>query len=49
MKDNLPVYGIAKAKNLSDFATTEKEASRGISRVPLKLARLYNEDIMIEK
>ena len=44
-KENLPIYGIAKSKTLSDFCTSEKDASRGISRVPLILARIYEEDI----
>lgn len=49
MKENLPVYGIVKAKSLSDFATTEKDVARGISRIPILLARLYEEDVSIEK
>ena len=48
VKDNLPVYGIAKAKNLRDFCTTEKDVTRGISRVPLMLARLLQEDILVK-
>ena len=48
MNENLPIYGIAKAKNLSDFCTTEKDLSRGISRIPILLARLYDEDVKIE-
>lgn len=43
------MYGIAKAKQLSDFATTEKDVSRGISRIPILLARIYEEDVHIEK
>lgn len=45
LKENLPIYGIAKAKQLTDFCTSEKDVSRGISRVPLILARIYEEDI----
>jgi len=48
-KENLPVYGIVKAKSLSDFATTEKDVARGISRIPILLARIYEEDVHIEK
>lgn len=48
-KENLPIYGIAKAKHLADFCTTEKDVSRGISRVPMMLARLVQEDVKIEK
>jgi hypothetical protein len=43
-KDSLPVYGIAKGKTLADFCTTESDVSRGISRKPMQLARLFNED-----
>jgi len=49
INDNLPVYGIQKAKNLVDFCTTEKDVSRNISRVPLKLARILSEDIKMDK
>jgi len=47
-KDNLPIFGIAKAKQLNDFATTEKDLARGISRMPLALARIYEEDIKFD-
>jgi len=47
-KENLPIFGIAKAKQLSDFCTTEKDVARGISRVPILLARIYEEDVHIE-
>ena len=47
-KDNLPIFGIAKAKQLADFATTEKDLARGISRMPLVLARIYEEDIKFD-
>lgn len=49
VNENLPVFGIQKAKNLVDFCTTEKDVSRNISRVPLKLARILSEDIKIDK
>ena len=48
-KENLPIYGIAKAKQLSDFTTSESDVKRGVSRVPLVLARLYDEDISFSK
>jgi hypothetical protein len=48
-KENLPIYGIAKAKSLSDFCTTEKDLSRGISRIPILLARIYEEDVKLEQ
>ena len=47
-KENLPIFGIAKAKQLADFCTTEKDVARGISRVPILLARIYEEDVQIE-
>jgi len=48
VKDNLPIFGIAKANKLIDFATTESDVSRGISRMPLVLARIYEEDIKFD-
>ncbi len=45
VQENLPIFGIAKTRALVDFATTEKDVSRGISRMPLVLARIYEEDI----
>lgn len=33
-KANLPIYGI-KNKDLREFATTEKDLEKGISRIPL--------------
>ena len=47
-KDNLPIFGIAKATKLIDFATTESDVARGISRMPLVLARIYEEDTKFE-
>lgn len=44
-KANLPVYGI-KNKELREFATTEKDLEKGISRIPLQLARIYEEDLV---
>ena len=46
-KRNLPIYGI-KNKNLREFTTTEKDRDKGISRIPLPLARIYEEDIIEE-
>lgn len=48
-QENLPVFGISKQRALSDFTTTEKDVSRGISRMPLVLCRIYEEDIKFEQ
>lgn len=42
---NLPIYGI-KYKELREFATTEKDLEKGISRIPLQLSRIYEEDVL---
>lgn len=47
MKANLPIYGI-KNKDLREFTTTEKDLEKGVSRIPLQLARIYEEDIVEE-
>lgn len=47
-QENLPIFGIAKNRVLSDFCTTEKDVARGISRMPLVLARIYEEDIKFD-
>ena len=47
-KKNLPIYGI-KCKELREFATTAKDLERGISRIPLQLSRLLEEDILDEQ
>ncbi len=44
---NLPIYGI-KFKELRDYTTNESDVGKGISRIPLQLARLYEEDVMEE-
>ncbi len=44
----MPIFGISKTRALTDFATTEKDVARGISRMPLILARIYEEDIKFE-
>lgn len=49
VKQNLPIYGIAKSKVLSDFCTSQKDVSHGISRIPMILARIYEEDIEMSK
>lgn len=48
VQDNLPIYGIAKSRSLIDFCTKESDVNRGISRVPLVLARIYEEDIKFD-
>jgi len=48
-KENLPVYGIPKVKQLTDFCTSERDFNRGVSRMPLILARVYEEDIKFSK
>lgn len=44
---NIPIYGI-KQKDLREFTTTEKDLEKGVSRIPLQLARIYEEDVMEE-
>lgn len=48
MNRNLKIFGISKAKNLTDFVTTEKDAMKGNNRLPLAMARLHNEDVLKE-
>jgi hypothetical protein len=45
---NLPIFGI-KNKDLREFCTTEKDLEKGVSRIPLNLSRLYEEDLLDEK
>jgi hypothetical protein len=45
VKSNLPIFGI-KNKELREFSTTEKDLEKGISRIPLQLARIHEEDIL---
>ena len=47
MKANLPIYGI-KNKDLKEFNTTEKDLEKGLSRIPLPLARIFEEDAIEE-
>ena len=46
-KTNLPIYGI-RTKELREYTTNEKDCEKGISRIPLQLARIYEEDIIEE-
>ena len=48
-RNNLKIFGIGKSRNLSDFVTTEKDVQKGNTRIPLALARLYDEDIMSDE
>ena len=48
VQENLPIFGISKNRALTDYTTTEKDVSRGISRMPLVLSRIYEEDIKFE-
>ena len=34
---------------MSDFVTTEGDVKRGKTRIPLKLARIYDEDLISEE
>ena len=45
-RNNLGIFGIRKVKNLSDFVTTERDVQKGNNRLPLNLARVYEEDLM---
>ena len=47
-KRNVVFFGI-KEKELRDFTTTDKDVEKGISRIPLPLARVYDEDILEEE
>jgi hypothetical protein len=48
VKHNLPVYGL-KNKELREFTTTAQDKDKGLSRIPLPLARIYEEDILDEQ
>ena len=39
----IDIYGI-KNKDLREFTTTEKDLEKGVSRIPLKLARISDVD-----
>lgn len=45
---NLPIFGIPKSKELREFTTTDKDLAKGVSRIPLQLSRLHDEDIIDE-
>lgn len=47
-QENLPIFGISKQRSLADYTTTEKDVTRGLSRMPLVLSRIYEEDIKFE-
>lgn len=47
-KKNLKIFGISKVKTLNDFVTTENDVKKGNSRIPLNLARLFDEDLVKE-
>jgi len=49
MKKNLRIFGIGKSRSLADYVTTEKDVQRGNNRMPLNVARLYEEDIINEE
>ena len=44
-RDNLPIYGVRQQK-LSEYTTQQGDVKKGISRIPLPLARLANEDLV---
>ena len=45
-KTNLMIFGITKSKTLIDFVTTEADAKKGKTRMPLPISRIWEEDIM---
>ena len=48
-RTNLKIFGIGKSRTLADFVTTAKDVQKGNTRMPLSLARLYEEDIMSDE
>lgn len=44
-KVNLPIYGV-RQKNLGAYTTQAGDVAKGISRVPLPLARLNDQDLL---
>ena len=42
---NLPIFGV-RQKGLGTYTTQESDVQKGISRIPLPLARLVDEDIL---
>jgi hypothetical protein len=44
-RDNLPIYGV-RQKSLAQYHTTENEIKKGVSRIPLPMARLSEGDLI---
>lgn len=44
-KQNLAIYGV-RQKSLGMYTTSESDVAKGISRIPLPLARLNQEDLV---
>lgn len=44
-RQNLPIYGV-RQKNLGAYTTQAGDVAKGISRVPLPLARLNDQDLI---
>ena len=44
-RSNLPIFGV-RQKSLGIYTTSESDVAKGISRVPLSLARLKEEDLV---
>lgn len=44
-RDNLPIYGV-RQKTLGMYTTQDSDVVKGISRVPMTLARLQEEDLI---
>ena len=44
-RENLPIYGV-RQKNLGMYTAQESDVVKGISRIPLSLARLDEEDLV---
>ena len=45
VRNNLPIYGV-RQKSLGMYTTQESDVVKGISRLPLSLARLDDEDLV---
>lgn len=45
VKENVPVYGV-RQKHLGEYTTKEKDALKGIHKIPLELSRLTDEDLV---
>lgn len=44
-KSNLPIYGV-RQKSLASYTTQQVDVAKGISRLPLPLARLADQDLV---